>query len=73
MEQKFLTLVKDVLEIEDKDLKLSDKFKEFEEWDSLANLSMVAMLDDEYGVVIDSHQFKEMSTLQEVYDAIHKL
>jgi acyl carrier protein len=59
MEQKFLASVKEVLEIEDRDLKLSDNFKEFKEWDSLANLTMVAMLDDEFGVVIDSQRLKK--------------
>lgn len=72
MEQKFLALVKEVLEIEDRDLQLSDNFRDFEEWDSLANLSLIAMLDDEFGVVIDNQKFKQMNTLQEVLDAIKK-
>jgi acyl carrier protein len=73
MKHKFLTSVKEVLEIEDRDLKLSDNFKEFKEWDSLANLTMVAMLDDEFGVVIDSQRFKKMTTLQDVYDALQEI
>jgi acyl carrier protein len=73
MEQKFLTLVSEVLEIEDRNLKLSDNFKEFKEWDSLANLTMVAMLDDEFGVVIDSQRFKKMTTLQDVYDVLKEV
>jgi acyl carrier protein len=73
MEQKFLASVKEVLEIEDRDLKLSDNFKEFKEWDSLANLTMVAMLDDEFGVVIDSQRFKKMATLQDVFNALQEI
>ncbi len=73
MEQKFLASVKEVLEIEDRDLKLSDNFKEFKEWDSLANLTMVAMLDDEFGVVIDSQRFKKMITLQDVFNALQEM
>ena len=72
MEQKFLELVKEVLEIEDRDVQLSDNFRDFEEWNSLANLSLVAMLDDEFGVVIDNQKFKEMNTLQEVFEEIKK-
>jgi len=72
MEAKFLELVKEVLEIEDRDLQLSDNFRDFEEWDSLANLSLVAMLDDEFGVVIDNQKFKQMNTLQEVFEEIKK-
>ena len=73
MEQKFLDLVKDTLEIEDRDIQLSDNFRDFQEWDSLANLSLVAILDDEFGIVIDTERFKQMTTLQEIFDAIQKV
>ena len=73
MENKFLELVKEVLEIEDREVQLSDKFKDYDQWDSLANLSMVAMLDDEFGVVIDNQKFKNMTTLQEVHDEVVRL
>ena len=73
MEQKFLDLVKETLEIEDRDIQLSDNFRDFQEWDSLANLSLVAILDDEFGIVIDTERFKQMTTLQEIFDAIQKV
>lgn len=73
MQEKFLELVKEVLEIEDREVQLEDKFKEYDEWDSLANLSLVAMLDDEFGVVIDNQKFKNMQTLQELFDEVKNL
>ena len=73
MQKKFLELVKEVLEIEDRDIQLEDKFKDYDEWDSLANLSLVAMLDDEFGVVIDNQKFKNMQTLQELFDEVQSL
>jgi len=72
MEQKFLGLVKEVLEIEDRDLYLSDNFRDFDEWDSLANLSLIAMLDEEYSIVIDTSEFKNMRTLQDIFNALPK-
>lgn len=72
MEQKFLDLVKEVFEIEDRELQLSDNFRDFDEWDSLANLSLIAMLDEEYGIVIDTSEFKNMTTLQEIFNALPK-
>lgn len=72
MEEKFLNFVKDILEINDREISLTDNFREYEEWDSLANLSLVAMLDDEYGVVIDTQRFKQIISLQELYDEIQK-
>jgi acyl carrier protein len=73
MEEKFLELVKEVLEIEDRAIQMEDNFKAYDEWDSLANLSMVAMLDDEFGIVIDNQKFKNMQTLQELFDEVKAL
>ena len=70
MEKEFLEKFKEVLEIEDRDLSLSDKFREYEEWDSLAFLSVIAMIDEEYDVLIDGKDFKELQTLGDILNAI---
>lgn len=62
--------MQEVLEIEDRELSLNDQFKEFEEWDSLAYLSTIAMIDDEYGVVINAAEFREFKTLGDIIKAI---
>lgn len=66
----FLANVKDVLEIEDCELSLNDEFRAYDEWSSLAFLSLIAMIDDEYGVVLDGKQFKTLITLGDVMKAI---
>ena len=45
MEEKFIELIKEVLEIEDREINMGDKFREYEEWSSLAYLSVIAILD----------------------------
>lgn len=70
MEQKFLENFKEILEVEDRDLSLEDNFRDYPEWDSLANLSAIAMIDDEFGVVIDNNEFKKINTLGELLAAI---
>ena len=70
MEKEFLEKFKEVLEIEDRDLSLSDKFREYEEWDSLAFLSVIAMIDEEYDVLIEGKDFKELQTLGDIWNAI---
>lgn len=63
MEAKFLDLFKEVLEIEDKEISLNDEFREYDEWDSLAYLSVIAMLDDEFEIVIETEDFKKIRTV----------
>lgn len=76
METKFLDLFKEVLEIEDKEISLNDEFRQYDEWDSLAYLSVIAMLDDEFEIVIETEDFKKIRTvgelLKEVVDRTNK-
>ncbi len=70
MQEKFLEVFKETLDIEDRELNMSDEFREYEEWDSIANLSVIAMIDEEYEVIIENSQFKKINTLQELWDKI---
>ena len=76
MEAKFLDLFKEVLEIEDKEISLNDEFREYDEWDSLAYLSVIAMLDEEFEIVIETEDFKKIRTvgdlLKEVKERTNK-
>jgi acyl carrier protein len=68
----FLDQIKEVMEIEERDISMTDNFKEYDEWDSLASLSLTAMLDEEYGVVFDTKELANLDTLQELYDEVMK-
>jgi len=72
MEAKFLEMITDVLEIEDKELQMSDVFRDYDEWDSLARLSLIAEIDDVYNIVIEDEVFKNLATLQDLYTEIQK-
>jgi acyl carrier protein len=63
MEEKFIAAIKEALEIEDHDVNLEDRFRDYEEWDSLNRLSLIAMLDDEFGVQIENKEFEQLKTV----------
>lgn len=69
MEQKFLENLKEALEIDDRDLDLTDIFRDYDEWDSLAYLSVIAMYDDEYDVQIEEVEFKKLITVADLFNA----
>lgn len=73
METQFITQFKEVLEIEDRNIELTDKFREFEEWDSLAYLSIIAMIDEEYNVQIEGKIFKQLETINDIIKIIKEL
>jgi acyl carrier protein len=70
MKAEFLENVKDALELENHDIALSDRFRDLPKWDSLAFLSLISMIDDEYDVVIDGKAFEKLHTLEDVLNEI---
>ena len=59
MKQKFIDQFRETLEIEDRTISESDNFRDYDEWDSLTLLSVIAMIDEEFGVIIESNDFKK--------------
>lgn len=51
-------------------LHMADRFKEFDEWDSLTQLTLIAELDEKFAVVIKMDDFKNITTLQDLYNEI---
>lgn len=72
MEEKFINAFKEALEIEGRDIQLRDKFREYPEWDSLGRLSLIAMLDSEYGIQIEAEVFKRLKTVGDLLGEIRK-
>lgn len=72
MENNFLKLLKDTLEIENRELTVNDEFRTYPEWDSLALLSVIAMIDDEYDVIIEGNDFAKINTVSELIEAINQ-
>ena len=68
--EKFINKFKEALEIENKEISVRDKFRDFEEWDSLAFLSIIAMIDEEYDVIIKGDEFKTLETIEDIINSI---
>jgi len=71
MEKEILEFLKEQLDLEES-LTLSDKFQELGEWDSLATLSLMSTVDEEYDVIIGQEDLEKIETIQDVIDFIKK-
>ena len=69
MEKEFIAKLKEILEIEDRELNLSDEFRNYDEWDSLAYLSVIALYDEEYDIQIEEAEFKKLHTVGDLIAA----
>ena len=46
------------------------KFKQLDEWSSLTALSIIAMVDDEYDVILEGNDIINSETIQELFDIV---
>ena len=46
------------------------KFRELEEWSSLLALSIIAMVNEEYDVIIKGDEMKKANTIAELYEIV---
>ena len=70
METKFINALQEALEIQDREIHLADQFRSYPEWDSLAQLTLIVMLDEEFGVSIEMKRFNELVTVQELFETV---
>ncbi len=59
--EKLIEKLEVILEVQNIDL--SKKFEEFEEWDSLTSLSIIAMLDSDYKLTTNHKQLTDFLTV----------
>lgn len=69
MEARFIELFTKILERDDP-VKFEDSLRDLEEWDSLAVLSLLSMVDEEYGVIMGGEDLEKMETIKDVWDFI---
>jgi len=72
--KEFVDELKDALEIEDEDqeITLETNLKELEEYDSLSVLSIIAMIDKNFGKQIPSSDFVKVTTVSSLMELIGK-
>ncbi len=66
--EKFIELFAEAIERED-EIKMEDNFRDYDEWSSIAYLSVIAMMDEEYDTLIEQADFKKLRTVQDLYNA----
>ena len=69
----FLKNIEEVLEDTDpKEIKSDSVLRDFDEWDSLTALSLIAMADEEYDVKLTGDEIKSSITLEDIFLVIQK-
>lgn len=52
------------------ELQANVEFKELDEWSSLTALSVIAMVDEEYGVTLVGEDIRESNTIEDLFNRV---
>ena len=66
--EELLEKLADILEVEEVDA--NKKFTDYEEWDSLCSLSILAMLDSDYNMAMKNKDILEFNSIKDFCDAV---
>jgi acyl carrier protein len=72
MKDKFLETIKEALEVEDVEVKLEDRLEDFDSWDSISRLSLIALLDENFEVEVADAEFDETETVGDLFNLVKK-
>lgn len=45
-------------------------FRDLDEWSSLIGLSIIGMVDEEFGVALKSNDFRQVTTIADLYEVV---
>ena len=69
--KEFIEKFAEAIDVEDvESLKETTEFKILDEWSSLAALSVIAMIDEEYNVVIKGDDIRRLDTIKDLFDCV---
>lgn len=70
---QFIENLKEALEMENgRTISWNDEFRHYDEWDSLGQMSLIAMMEDHYGVTIENEDFENLVTVQDLFEEVKK-
>jgi len=64
--QEKIRIIEEMMELEEGTLEEGTVLKDLEEWNSLAKLSLIAILDEQFGRKISADEIKALKTVQDI-------
>lgn len=70
MKEKLIQSLAEAMEMEANIIKPEDKFRDYENYSSLTELSVLAMLDSDFGIEIEMKEFNNYKTVDDLLHLI---
>lgn len=70
--QNFLNKLEEILELDDNTLNGDENLLDMSEWDSLAYLSVIAMADEEFNIIIEGKKLENVKFVSDLIALVEK-
>lgn len=70
MIEKLILEISDILEVKYEEVESSTNFLDFQKFDSLAQIQIVAAIESLCGITIEPEQFEELQSLQSIINIL---
>ena len=70
--EKKIELLADILDVDAEGLTPETRLVDMSEWDSIAALSFIAMMDEEFGKEFKGSEFKKIVTVQDALNVMEE-
>lgn len=70
MKEKMINALAEALEMDAADISLDDTFRDYENYDSLTELSVFAMLDEEFGIELEMEEYKKYLRVKDLLQLV---
>ena len=67
-EEEKIALLEDMLELDNGSLQPETELSSVDEYDSMAKLSLIVMMDDEFSKKLSGEQIRQFKTVQDILD-----
>ena len=66
MKDKLIYALAEALEMDSSQIKIEDNFRDYDSYSSLTELSLLAMLDSDFGIEIEMKEFNNYKTVMDL-------
>ena len=66
MKEKLISALADALEMDKRQVKPEDFFRDYDAYSSLTELSVLAMLDSDFGIEVEMKDFNDFKTVEDL-------
>ena len=70
MKEKIHEVLRNAMENEELTISGEHELRDFAEWDSLAQMTLIAELDEKFGVSIEGDDFENLRTIDDLVKAV---